>query len=187
MILNEEGGHGSCCSHYSGRSAVSSGTPYMLMLLVGTGIHLPFGMRGQTVRNIGYAFKLLMQGRKKASRRRRVSLPPFQALVTALSATIGTGNIAGEATAIYLGGPGPSSGCGSLPSSGWPRNTARLFSRSATGRSCPTAPTWAAPCTPSRKAWARTKSGSASACPFRSGSRPWHREHGAVQLLGPGC
>ncbi|HCL37920.1 MAG TPA: sodium:alanine symporter family protein, partial [Marinobacter hydrocarbonoclasticus] len=33
-------------------------------------------------------------------------IPPFQALMTALSATVGTGNIAGVATAVFLGGPG---------------------------------------------------------------------------------
>lgn len=80
--------------------------PYMLVLLVGTGIYLTFGVRWKTVTKIGYAFKLLMQGRKKADQEGEGEITPFQALMTALSATIGTGNIAGVATAIFLGGPG---------------------------------------------------------------------------------
>ncbi|MCF8038981.1 MAG: sodium:alanine symporter family protein [Desulfohalobiaceae bacterium] len=80
--------------------------PYMLILLVGTGIYLTFGVRWKTVTKIGYAFKLLMQGRKKADQEGEGEITPFQALMTALSATIGTGNIAGVATAIFLGGPG---------------------------------------------------------------------------------
>jgi len=80
--------------------------PYMLILLVGTGIFLTFGLKWQTVRKIGYAFKLLLQGRDKATQEGDGDITPFQALMTALSATIGTGNIAGVATAIFLGGPG---------------------------------------------------------------------------------
>ncbi len=80
--------------------------PYMLILLVGTGVYLTFGVRLQSIRKIGYAFKLLMQGRDKTKQEGEGEITPFQALMTALSATIGTGNIAGVATAIYLGGPG---------------------------------------------------------------------------------
>jgi len=80
--------------------------PYMLVLLVGTGIFLTFGLKWMTVRKIGYAFKLLFQGRDKTKQEGEGEITPFQALMTALSATIGTGNIAGVATAIFLGGPG---------------------------------------------------------------------------------
>lgn len=80
--------------------------PYMLILLVGTGVYLSFGIRWQTVRKIGYAFKLLFRGRDKSKQVGEGEITPFQALMTALSATIGTGNIAGVATAIFLGGPG---------------------------------------------------------------------------------
>jgi AGCS family alanine or glycine:cation symporter len=78
----------------------------MLVLLVGTGIFLTFGLKWMTVRKIGYAFKLLFQGRDKTKQEGEGEITPFQALMTALSATIGTGNIAGVATAIFLGGPG---------------------------------------------------------------------------------
>jgi len=80
--------------------------PYMLIFLVGTGVYLTLGLRGQTVRKIGYAFKLLMRGRKKEQQEGEGDITPFQALMTSMSATIGTGNIAGVATAIFLGGPG---------------------------------------------------------------------------------
>ena len=80
--------------------------PVMLILLVGTGVYLTFGTRLRTISKIGYAFKLLMQGRKKEDQKGEGDITPFQSLMTALSATIGTGNIAGVATAIFLGGPG---------------------------------------------------------------------------------
>ncbi|MFP3869672.1 MAG: alanine/glycine:cation symporter family protein [Syntrophobacteria bacterium] len=80
--------------------------PYMLVLLVGTGIYLTFGLRWRPVRKIGYAFRLLLQGRDKSKQAGEGEITPFQALMTALSATIGTGNIAGVATAIFIGGPG---------------------------------------------------------------------------------
>ncbi|MFN2354724.1 MAG: alanine/glycine:cation symporter family protein [Desulfopila sp.] len=80
--------------------------PVMLILLVGTGVYLTFGTRWRTISKLGYAFKLLMQGRKKEDQKGEGDITPFQSLMTALSATIGTGNIAGVATAIFLGGPG---------------------------------------------------------------------------------
>lgn len=80
--------------------------PIMLILLVGAGIYLTFGIRWRSVTKLGYAFKLLMQGRKKEDQKGEGDITPFQSLMTALSATIGTGNIAGVATAIFLGGPG---------------------------------------------------------------------------------
>lgn len=54
-------------------------------------------------RKIGHGFKLLFSGQADKN---KGDISPFQALMTALSATIGTGNIAGVATAIFLGGPG---------------------------------------------------------------------------------
>ena len=44
--------------------------------------------------------------RDRKGRGGKGDIPPFQALTTALAATVGTGNIAGVATAIALGGPG---------------------------------------------------------------------------------
>ena len=77
--------------------------PVMLALLLGTGIYLTFGLRLFTFRRVIAAVVILWQGRRSD---KEGDITPFQALMTALSATIGTGNIAGVATAIALGGPG---------------------------------------------------------------------------------
>jgi len=77
--------------------------PVMLVLLLGTGIYLSAGLRFLTVRKIPVALRLLLGGRKGAG---DGDISPFAALMTSLSATIGTGNIAGVATALALGGPG---------------------------------------------------------------------------------
>lgn len=78
--------------------------PYMLVLILGTGLFLTLGLKFIPVRKIPLALRLLFQGRKASEEAGEVS--PFNALMTSLSATIGTGNIAGVATAIALGGPG---------------------------------------------------------------------------------
>jgi AGCS family alanine or glycine:cation symporter len=75
----------------------------MLVLLLGTGLYLSLGLRFMTVRKIPVALRLLLQGRQG---RGDGDISPFSALMTSLSATIGTGNIAGVATAVALGGPG---------------------------------------------------------------------------------
>ena len=77
--------------------------PLMLILILGTGLYLMYGLKLLPLRRIGYGFKLLWQGRKAKG---EGDIAPFNALMTSLSATIGTGNIAGVATAIFLGGPG---------------------------------------------------------------------------------
>ncbi len=77
--------------------------PVMLALLLGTGFYLSLGLRFLTVRKIPAAMGLLLKGRKGDG---AGDISPFSALMTSLSATIGTGNIAGVATAVALGGPG---------------------------------------------------------------------------------
>lgn len=77
--------------------------PITLTLLLGTGIYLTIGLRGLPWRKVGTAFVMLWRGRHPEG---EGDITPYQALMTALSATIGTGNIAGVATAIALGGPG---------------------------------------------------------------------------------
>jgi len=79
--------------------------PMMLSLLVGVGIYLTIGLRAITWRQLGYSFRLLWQGRS-SSTQEPGEISSFQALMTALAATVGSGNIAGVATAIFLGGPG---------------------------------------------------------------------------------
>ena len=79
--------------------------PMMLVLLVGTGIYLTVILRGIQFRRLLLSMKNLLES---AFKREDIQgdIPSFQALTTALSATIGTGNIAGVATAIVMGGPG---------------------------------------------------------------------------------
>lgn len=78
--------------------------PFTLTLLLGVGVYLTVGLKFIPWRKtIPYAFGLLVKGRRAGG---KGEIPPFQALMTAMSATIGTGNIAGVATAIFLGGPG---------------------------------------------------------------------------------
>ncbi len=77
--------------------------PIMLFLLLGVGVYLTLGLKLMPWLKIGHGFKLLFSKQVDKS---QGDISPFQALMTALSATIGTGNIAGVATAIFLGGPG---------------------------------------------------------------------------------
>ncbi|MEJ2622316.1 MAG: sodium:alanine symporter family protein [Candidatus Thiodiazotropha sp.] len=77
--------------------------PLMLVLILGTGMFLMIGLRLMPLARLKYGFKMLWGGRKG---RGDGEITPFNALMTSLSATIGTGNIAGVATAIALGGPG---------------------------------------------------------------------------------
>ena len=79
--------------------------PLMLVLILGTGLFLQAGLKVVPIRKLGYGFKLLWKGRVPP-RGGQGEISPFNALMTSLAATIGTGNIAGVATAIFLGGPG---------------------------------------------------------------------------------
>ncbi|MGD9168764.1 MAG: sodium:alanine symporter family protein, partial [Candidatus Thiodiazotropha sp.] len=77
--------------------------PLMLVLILGTGLFLMLGLKLMPLAKLGYGFRMLWQGREGKG---EGEISPFNALMTSLSATIGTGNIAGVATAIALGGPG---------------------------------------------------------------------------------
>ncbi len=77
--------------------------PVMLVLLLGTGLYLTLKLRFLPLRNLLYAFSLLWKGRRSQG---EGDVPPFAALMTALAATVGTGNIAGVAAALFIGGPG---------------------------------------------------------------------------------
>ncbi|WP_192484060.1 MULTISPECIES: alanine/glycine:cation symporter family protein [Cysteiniphilum] len=80
--------------------------PYMLVLILGVGLFLMLGLAFLPLRKLGFGFKLLFGRKRSDSKEKAGEISPFQALMTALSATIGTGNIAGVATAIAIGGPG---------------------------------------------------------------------------------
>lgn len=79
--------------------------PPMLILLVGTGFWLTISLRGLQFTKLGHALYLALIKRKEEGDEPG-DITHFQALMTALSATVGTGNIAGVATAIAIGGPG---------------------------------------------------------------------------------
>ena len=76
---------------------------YFVPLLLGTGIFFTFYLRFPQVRYFGFALKVVKGKFDKKSDQGDTS--HFQALTTALSGTVGTGNIAGVALAIHLGGP----------------------------------------------------------------------------------
>lgn len=76
----------------------------LLIVLVGTGIYLSIVLKGIQFTALKHAILLLFT--KDKNSKAKGELSPFQALTAALSATIGTGNIAGVATAIAAGGPG---------------------------------------------------------------------------------
>ncbi len=81
--------------------------PLMLVLILGVGLFLMLGLRLMPILKLSTGFKLLFEGRSaKKGEENEGEISPFQALMTALSATVGTGNIAGVATAVFLGGPG---------------------------------------------------------------------------------
>lgn len=76
--------------------------PPLLVLLLGTGIYLTYKLKFIQIRKLPQAIKFIFQKEEGA----KGDVSSFGALCTALSATIGTGNIVGVATAIKAGGPG---------------------------------------------------------------------------------
>jgi len=80
------------------------GSKITLGALLGIGFYLTWKMRFIQLRGLKHSFELVSG--KYSSKKDVGEVTHFQALATALSATVGTGNIAGVATAISLGGPG---------------------------------------------------------------------------------
>ncbi|WP_018932489.1 alanine/glycine:cation symporter family protein [Gracilibacillus lacisalsi] len=78
--------------------------PPLLILLVGTGLYLTFRLVFLQFKLLPYALKLAFS--KKQDKSSKGDISHYQALTTAMAATIGTGNIAGVATAVVAGGPG---------------------------------------------------------------------------------
>ncbi|MEE4348914.1 MAG: alanine/glycine:cation symporter family protein [Pacificimonas sp.] len=77
--------------------------PPMVIILFGVGLYIMAGLKFYPIRMLGSAFAGLFAGRKGQG---AGEISPFAALSTALSGQVGTGNLAGVATAISLGGPG---------------------------------------------------------------------------------
>lgn len=81
--------------------------PHLLILLVGTGIFLTVRLGFIQVTRLGVGLKeAFIPKNEQPKKKQRGDISHFQALMTALAATVGTGNMVGVATAIVLGGPG---------------------------------------------------------------------------------
>ncbi|MGG0670646.1 alanine/glycine:cation symporter family protein [Sporosarcina koreensis] len=78
--------------------------PPLLVLLVGTGIFLTVRLGFIQVRLLPYSLKQVFS--RKHNKKADGDISQFQALMTAMAATVGVGNIVGVATAVYMGGPG---------------------------------------------------------------------------------
>ena len=108
--------------YIDGLNRIVWGAP-ALVLIVGVGLYLSLRLRFAQLTLFPRAWRrflsMLRPGQKSGN-----GVTPFQALCTALAATVGTGNIVGR---------GPFSGCGFAAFSGWSRNTRRSRWRFATG------------------------------------------------------
>ncbi|SFH55169.1 alanine or glycine:cation symporter, AGCS family [Tindallia magadiensis] len=83
--------------------------PPFLILLVGTGLYLTIRLGFFQFTHLGHAWKHTFGGmfsKDKEKEEEGGAITSFQSVSSAMAATIGVGNIAGVATAIYLGGPG---------------------------------------------------------------------------------
>ena len=81
------------------------GVPAMTCI-IGVGLYLSFRTRFLQIRKFPYAMKVTFGRMFKKKEAGDGALTPFQAVCTALAATVGTGNVAGVAGAIAIGGPG---------------------------------------------------------------------------------
>ena len=81
------------------------GVPAMICI-IGVGLLLSFGTGFIQIRKFPYAMKVTLGRMLKKREASDGALTPFQAVCTALAATVGTGNVAGVAGAIAIGGPG---------------------------------------------------------------------------------
>jgi len=83
-------------------------SPWFVITLLGTGVLYTLRTRFIQFRKLGTSWKQIYRGalKKDDTSQKKGDITPFQALSTALAATVGLGNIAGVATALVLGGPG---------------------------------------------------------------------------------
>ncbi len=92
--------------HYNGIINSLVWGPVMLCLLVGTGIYLTLLLGFPQLRYFGIVWKEIFGKKDPGKVATDKSISSFAAMATAMAATVGTGNIAGVATALHLGGPG---------------------------------------------------------------------------------
>ena len=81
------------------------GVPAMICI-IGVGLYLSIRTRFLQIRKFPYSMKVTLGRMMKKKEASDGALTPFQAVCTALAATVGTGNVAGVAGAIAIGGPG---------------------------------------------------------------------------------
>ena len=93
-----------------GPSVAGESIPFIVIALLGTGLFLTVRLRFLQFRGLLHGFAVTSGRYDDPTEPGDVS--HFQALTTALSATVGIGNIAGVAIAIHFGGPGALFGCG---------------------------------------------------------------------------
>lgn len=103
-ITANDGGIGmqAITSAFEWLNGIVWGVP-MLVLILGVGLFLTFGLKFRTIVKVPLSLAQLWRGRHAEG---KGEITPFNALMTELAACIGTGNVAGVATAIFLGGPG---------------------------------------------------------------------------------
>ena len=77
--------------------------PQMLVFILGSGVYFSLRLKGIQFKEFGPAVRAFLGSRKSSG---EGNITPYQALMSALSAMVGNGNIAGVATAIVIGGPG---------------------------------------------------------------------------------
>lgn len=79
---------------------------FLMFLLVGSGIYFTVRLRFPQIRRIKDSFRLTFAGLKQKGSAGKEGMSAWQSLATAIAGQVGTGNIAGPATAIMAGGPG---------------------------------------------------------------------------------
>lgn len=103
-IYNAKGGQEDAAILNTALKAIDDlvwGVP-LIVLILATGIYLTVRLKGMQIRKLPAALRYMVQNEEEGSG----EVTSFGALCTAMSATIGTGNIVGVATAIVAGGPG---------------------------------------------------------------------------------
>ena len=121
----------------------------MIVLILGTGLYLQLRLGFMPILHIAHGFRMVWKSRQPGAAGEG-EISPYAALMTALSATIGTGNIIGVATAISVGGPGALFWMWMTGASAWPPSTPKVSWRSSTAWWTRTARWPVGPCTTSR-------------------------------------
>ena len=79
---------------------------FYMIVLVGTGLYFSIRLGFPQIRRLGDSFRLVFSGMRQKNKAGKEGMSTWQSLATAIAGQVGTGNIAGPATAIMAGGPG---------------------------------------------------------------------------------